>query len=98
MSDALRERQQSALECSMTAMVDDTGVESHTSGVSGVPVCSFSIYLLHIEHIEHLAHLAGKESFHFIEHISGVHVLGCSSLHEQGVMSCSLVPEGVVTE
>jgi len=44
-SDALRERQQSALECSTTATVDAFGIESHTSGVSGVPVRSFGIHL-----------------------------------------------------
>ena len=38
-SDALRERQQSALDCSTTATVSDAGVESHTSGLTGIPVC-----------------------------------------------------------
>ncbi|CAL8464273.1 g3808 [Coccomyxa elongata] len=37
-SDALRERQQSALDCSTTATVSDAGVESHTSGLTGIPV------------------------------------------------------------
>ena len=37
-SDALRERQQSALQCSTTALLPQDGVESHTSGLTGVPV------------------------------------------------------------
>lgn len=36
-SDPLRERQQSALECSTTAIANDSGVECHTSGLTGIP-------------------------------------------------------------
>jgi hypothetical protein len=38
-SEALRQRQQSALECTTTATLADSGAECHTSGLTGVQAC-----------------------------------------------------------